>query len=78
MENETMTPGEFAYTEDVRRRPKYHTGQLRPSWKELDFHVKISWEKNPKPRDWPVSFTDISTITEYGLTQKLSNVIRVF
>ncbi len=26
----------------------------------------------------PATFVDVSTITEYGLTQKLSNAVRVF
>jgi len=72
------TPGEFAYSEDVRRCPNYHTGERRPTWAQLDYHAKVSWERNPTPRDWTAPFTDVSTVTEYGLTQKLSNAVRVF
>jgi hypothetical protein len=47
------TPGEIAYTEDVRRRPTYHTGEPRPAWAQINDWAKTSWERNPTPRDWP-------------------------
>ena len=72
------TPGEFAYNEDVRRRPTYDKGAPRPTWAQLDYHAKVSWERDPTPREWTVPYTDVSTVTEYGLTQKLSNAVRVF
>ena len=46
------TPGEFAYNEDVRRRPTYDKGAPRRSWAQLDDHAKASWERNPTPREW--------------------------
>jgi hypothetical protein len=73
-----QTPGEIAYNEDVRRRPTYDKGAPRPAWAALETHAKQSWERNPTPRDWTVPYTDVSTVTEYGLTQKLSNAVRVF
>jgi len=73
-----MTPGELAYNEDVRRQPTYHTGERRPAWAALETYAKQSWERDPTPRDWTVPYTDVSTVTEYGLTQKLSNAVRVF
>ena len=72
------TPGEFAYNEDVRRRPTYDKGERRPAWAALETYAKQSWERNPTPREWTVPYTDVSTVTEYGLTQKLSNAVRVF
>ena len=73
-----QTPGEIAYIEDVRRRPTYDKGAPRPTWAQLDTHAKWSWEREPTPRGWDVAYTDVSTVTEYGLTQKLSNAVRVF
>jgi hypothetical protein len=52
MRNPTITPGEAAYIEDVRRRPTYHTGEPRLTWAQLDAWVKQSWERNPTPRDY--------------------------
>ncbi|CAB5187322.1 hypothetical protein UFOVP165_31 [uncultured Caudovirales phage] len=72
------TPGELAYNEDARRRPTYDTGEPRAAWATLDVAVQWSWERNPTPRDWTAPYTDVSTVTEYGLTQKLSNAVRVF
>jgi len=73
-----QTPGEIAYIEDVRRRPTYDTGAPRAAWATLDAVVRQSWERDPTPRDWTAPYTDVSTVTEYGLTQKLSNAARVF
>jgi hypothetical protein len=73
-----QTPGEIAYNEDVRRRPTYDKGAPRPTWAQLDYHAKVSWARNPTPREWTVPYTDVSTVTEYGLPQKLSNAVRVF
>ena len=75
---DVMMPGESAYREDVRRRPTYDKGAPRPTWAQLDYHAKVSWERDPTPREWTVPYTDVSTVTEYGLTQKLSNAVRVF
>ena len=75
---DTKTAGQIAYEEDCHRRPNYHTGERRREWASLDQWAKTSWERNPTPREWAPSFTDVSTVTEYGLTQKLSNAIRVF
>lgn len=48
-----ITPGEWAYHEDLRRQPIYpHTGESRPTWAQLDAWVKQSWERNPTPRKW--------------------------
>ena len=53
MRNPTITPGEAAYIEDLRRQPIYpHTGERRPAWAQLDAWVKQSWERNPTPREW--------------------------
>lgn len=52
MKNPTITPGEAAYIEDVRRRPTYHTGEPRLTWAQLDNHAKASWERDPTPREW--------------------------
>jgi hypothetical protein len=73
-----QTPGELAYIEDVRRRPTYDKGAPRPTWTALDAVTQWSWEREPTPRGWDVAYTDVSTVTEYGLTQKLSNAVRVF
>lgn len=72
------TPGELAYNEDLRHQPTYHTGERRPAWAALETYAKQSWERDPTPREWTVPFTDVSTVTEYGLTQKLSNAVRIF
>ena len=47
-----ITPGEWAYHEDLRRRPYYDGGTPRRSWAQLDDHAKASWERNPTPREW--------------------------
>ena len=73
----TKTPGQIAYDEDCARKPTYHTGEPRPSWESLDKVTQWSWDRNPTPREW-APFVDVSTVSEYGLTQKLSNAIRVF
>jgi hypothetical protein len=52
MRNPTVTPGEAAYNEDVRRRPTYDKGAPRPTWAQLDAWVKQSWERDPTPREW--------------------------
>ena len=53
MKNPTITPGEIAYIEDVRRQPIYlHTGEPRLTWAQLDAWVKQSWERQPTPREW--------------------------
>jgi hypothetical protein len=57
MKNPTITPGEAAYIEDVRRRPNYHTGEPRLTWAQLDAWVKQSWERNPTPREWKQAAT---------------------
>ena len=57
MKNPTVTPGEIAYNEDVRRRPTYHTGEPRLTWAQLDAWVKQSWERNPTPREWKQAAT---------------------
>ena len=48
------TPGQLAYEEDCRRRPRYTHGAraLRPFWHELPAHCRRSWEENPTPRDY--------------------------
>lgn len=73
-----QTLGEIAYNEDVRRRPTYDHGKPRLKWAHLADWMKRSWEDKPTPRDWTAPYTDTSTVTEYGLTQKLSNAVRVF
>lgn len=40
-----MTPGQKAYEADVGRRPRYHTGELRKTWHQLDDIAKWSWER---------------------------------
>ena len=49
------TPGQLAYEEDVRRKPKYHDGGTRKMWNELTFIEQQSWEKNPTPRNWQIN-----------------------
>lgn len=46
-----MTPRQ-AYEEDVRRSPLYNDGTPRRSWDELPDHVRLSWERNPTPREY--------------------------
>lgn len=53
MRHPTVTPGELAYNEDLRRQPLYHTGEPRLTWAQLDAWAKQSWERNPTPRDYP-------------------------
>jgi hypothetical protein len=52
------TPGQIAYEEDVRRRPKHDDGTDRPTWEKLGAEycastghvIRNSWERNPTPR----------------------------
>lgn len=52
------TPGQVAYEEDVRRRPKHDDGTARPTWEKLGAEycastgrvIRDSWERNPTPR----------------------------
>jgi hypothetical protein len=46
-----------AYEEDLRRRPTYFSGGVRPCWELLADHIKESWRRNPKPRDWAPTAT---------------------
>lgn len=53
----SKSPGQIAYEEDVRRKPKYHprydgTVLPRVPWGELGAIERWSWEKNPTPRNW--------------------------
>lgn len=43
--------GRAAYEEDVRRWPRYHDGQPRKAWDELDDVARWSWIRDPRPRD---------------------------
>lgn len=47
------TPGQCAYEEDVSNWPRYDDGSPRKSWDELDEISRLSWEKNPTPRQRP-------------------------
>lgn len=46
------TAAKAAYEEDVRRMPRYHDGAPRKPWEGLDALARMSWEKNPTPRNW--------------------------
>ena len=57
LEARSMSPGQIAYEEDVRRKPHYHpredgTVVPRLPWAQLGAMEKWSWEKNPTPRSW--------------------------
>lgn len=41
-----------AYEEDVRRKPAYDTGHPRIGWHQLGDVERLSWIRNPTPRDW--------------------------
>jgi hypothetical protein len=49
---ETPHPGQLAYEEDVRRKPAYDTGHPRIGWHQLGDVERLSWIRNPTPRDW--------------------------
>jgi hypothetical protein len=49
---QTRSPGQIAYEEDVRRKPEYKKGWQRTAWKNLDAEVRESWERNPTPRNY--------------------------
>lgn len=47
------TPGQVAYEEDVRRKPNYPGGpSRRVTWDQLDYSAKLSWERDPTPREY--------------------------
>ena len=48
----SKTPGQIAYEEDVRRCPEYHDGMKRPAWGKLHDVSKMSWERDPTPREF--------------------------
>lgn len=52
MTTRTATPGEVAYTEDLRRCPHYHDGKPRKSWAQLGAVERESWERKPTPRTY--------------------------
>ena len=66
--------GREAYEADCRRVPTYHDGTPRRAWDDLCAIARLSWERNPTVP----AFVDVSHVTEYGLTQRLSAAGRVF
>ena len=49
----SMTPGEKAYLEDVRRQPVYpFNGKPRALWSQLGDDIRANWERYPTPRKW--------------------------
>ena len=53
MTERSKSPGQIAYEEDVRLNPFYDVSHRykRVSWRELDELARISWERDPTPRD---------------------------
>jgi len=47
--------GRAAYEEDVRRQPRYFTGEPRPRWEALCSAVQENWRRYPSARVWPSS-----------------------
>lgn len=52
MTHDARTPGQIAYEEDCRRRPRYDHGPMRRTWRQLDLIERGTWERNPTPRDY--------------------------
>jgi hypothetical protein len=52
MRHDTRTPGQAAYEEDCRRKPRYEHGPVRRAWRQLDLAERGTWERNPTPRDF--------------------------
>ena len=52
MRHDNRTPGQIAYEEDCRRRPRYDHGPVRRTWRQLDLTERGTWERNPTPRDY--------------------------
>lgn len=44
------SPGQLAYEEDVRRRPRYPDGKPRDTWDQIDPIARWSWNRNPTQR----------------------------
>lgn len=46
------SPAQIAYEADCAACPAYHDGTPRKSWSALSDIARLSWERNPTPRDW--------------------------
>lgn len=42
--------GKLAYEADVAASPRYHDGQPRPAWDDLEPVARESWMRNPTAR----------------------------
>ena len=53
----TKSPGQLAYEIDCQRRPHYpanayHASIRRKTWADLDAFARMTWERDPTPRDY--------------------------
>lgn len=44
--------GQQAYEMDIQQRPLYHDGTRRNAWDNLCEIARLSWGRNPTPRNW--------------------------
>lgn len=52
-DEDTKSPGQLAYEEDLRRQPAYpQSAEPRPSWELLAEYAQWTWDRTPTPRDW--------------------------
>ena len=58
---------------DLIRKTEGVWSTKQAAWDALDLALGVI-----TPGEWTAPYTDVSTVTEYGLTQKLSNAVRVF
>lgn len=49
---QNKTPGQLAYEEDLCRKPFYPSGDTRKTWAQLGDIERLSWEREPTPRNW--------------------------
>lgn len=47
------TPGQIAYEAEVAKWPNHYDGAPRRAWGALPDWIRVTWERNPTPRDRP-------------------------
>ncbi len=52
MTDQIKSPGRIAYEADVASQPTYHDGGQRKTWGQLGDIERLSWERNPTPRQY--------------------------
>lgn len=52
MIDQIKSPGHIAYEADLAAQPVYHDGGKRKTWEQLAELERLSWERNPTPRQY--------------------------